>query len=259
MLKKLVRTLQTHFPFLLELKFDLQRRVRAMLRKPFEPDFAVLEQIQFSADEVFVDVGANRGQSIDAMALFCPDRLVHAFEPNGILFSRLQARYGSDAPLQLINSGLSDAAGTFNLFIPVYNGWEFDGLASFDRASAESWLNPDTLMFFDKARMKIEEISCQVTQLDDYRLHAGFIKIDVQGLEDKVILGGIQTIARCRPVLLIETESASDALEATLPERYLPCAWRDRQLFVGTRGSLNTLYFPEERLTVFKGVKTYLS
>jgi FkbM family methyltransferase len=189
------------------------------------------------------------------MMLFCPDKRIHAFEPNQILFNRLKTRFGNREQVRLINAGLSNALGTFNLFIPVYNGWEFDGLASFDRHSAESWLNADTLIFFDKNRMKIEEISCQVTQLDDYNLQPGFIKIDVQGLEDKVILGGAATIARCRPMLLIETGPASDALEALLPARYQPCALQDGQLVVGQRGIQNTLYFPEERLEKFSGVR----
>lgn len=256
MLKKLIRTLQTQFPFLLESKFFLQRKIRGLLRRPFEQDFAMLREMQFAEGEVFVDIGANRGQSIDAIRLYFSRTPIVAFEPNPVLYGRLAARFSGQSTIRLVNAGLSDAVGQFNLFIPVYNGWMFDGLASFDRASAESWLNRDTIMLFDRNKLRVDEVSCKVDVLDDYQLNPGFIKIDVQGLEHKVVLGGAATIARCRPVLLIETESASSALEASLPENYVVCAYENGSLQIGKRGDQNTLYFPRERLDAFSGARS---
>ena len=47
----------------------------------------------------------------------------------------------------------------------------------------------------------------QTARLDDYQLPpVGFIKIDVEGHEEAVLRGAAQTIARNRPVLMIEIE-----------------------------------------------------
>ena len=37
--------------------------------------------------------------------------------------------------------------------------------------------------------------------------NVGFMKIDVEGHEESVIIGAEQTIRRCRPILLIEAEN----------------------------------------------------
>src|SRR5205823_431391 len=46
-----------------------------------------------------------------------------------------------------------------------------------------------------------------VKKLDDYRFdQVGFIKIDVEGHEQAVIEGAFETIARSKPVILVEVE-----------------------------------------------------
>jgi hypothetical protein len=39
--------------------------------------------------------------------------------------------------------------------------------------------------------------------------NVGFIKIDVQGAEMKVLLGSVETLARCRPAIFIEIDDAA--------------------------------------------------
>ena len=100
--------------------------------------------------------------------------------------------------------GLGAEEGEFDLHIPSYRGYVFDGLASTDRHSAESWLNEDTLLAFDPAKLSIETVRCRIRTLDGFGLEPFFMKIDVQGSELKVLMGGESTIGRHRPVLLIE-------------------------------------------------------
>ena len=45
---------------------------------------------------------------------------------------------------------------------------------------------------------------CRIRTLDSFGLDPFFAKIDVQGSELRVLMGGQETIARNRPVLLIE-------------------------------------------------------
>jgi hypothetical protein len=55
----------------------------------------------------------------------------------------------------------------------------------------------------------IEMIEVRATKLDTYfeglqDLNIGFIKIDVEGLEEKVLMGAIETIKRNRPDIYLE-------------------------------------------------------
>jgi len=203
-LKRRVRGWQTHFPALLDAKFTAKRWLDRARQRPFDSDFKVLRHLAVSADECFVDVGSNRGQSIDAIRLYHPDHTIAAFEPNSLLMARLQKRFAGDRHLDLMTFGLSDADMDAPLFVPYYRNWLFDGLASFDRKSAESWLNSETIAGFDPALQRIETLTCRLRRLDDFNLSPAFIKIDVQGFEMQVLKGGQETLQRCGPLLMVE-------------------------------------------------------
>lgn len=50
-------------------------------------------------------------------------------------------------------------------------------------------------------------VTVPVATLDSFAIeNVGLIKIDVEGFEEEVLKGGIETINRCRPVLYIEDD-----------------------------------------------------
>jgi hypothetical protein len=54
---------------------------------------------------------------------------------------------------------------------------------------------------------EVKTINVETKRLDDYNLeNVGFIKIDVEGHELKVINGAMRTIKRCLPNLIVEIE-----------------------------------------------------
>lgn len=250
-----IRTGQTYFPWMLELKFDTQRALRRLRRSPFESEFKLLRHISFEPGQQCIDVGANRGQSIDAIRLYLKEAEIVAFEPNPVLATRLERRFRGDRALQVHAEGLGHSRGEFRLYIPAYRGWEFDGLASFDLESARDWL-PGRIVGFDPAKLEVREFTCQVARLDDFELSPFFIKIDVQGAEHDVIVGGRETLARCRPVLLIETGPDWPIPDSLKALGYMACAYEVGTLQIGRCGARNTLFVTEERLSQLRGVRT---
>lgn len=243
-----IRAIQSRLPWLLESKAAVQRTARRLLRRPFEPEFAILASLDLGSG-VILDIGANRGQSIDAVRLYKPAAPVIAFEPNGFLAQRLHARFAADRQLSVNVFGLGAEPMRAPLFVPYYCGFMYDGLASFDRAEAAGWLGPHTMAWFDPRHLEIRETVCEVRVLDTLGLAPAFIKIDVQGFEQHVLQGGADTIATHRPVILMENNPEA---EAWLADRgWVRCAWIDGRLVAGTRGAMNNLFFhPEARARV---------
>lgn len=203
-LRRHLRAWQTRFPILQDAKPDAQRRINQLLKRPFDRDFQVLRYLAPEQGECFVDIGANRGQSIDAIRLYHPRQPVVAFEPNSLLAARLRRRFARDAGVAIHDVGLSDIDHEAPLHVPFYRGWMFDGLASFDREAAATWLDSGRLPGFDPGLLRIETVRCVLRQLDSFDLNPVFIKIDVQGFEAQVLRGGEKTLVRCHPLLMIE-------------------------------------------------------
>jgi len=242
-----VRALQVYFPWLLEVKCWLQRRVRLLFRRPFEPEFSAIRVLPpAQADQIYLDIGANRGQSIDAIRMLRPEAVIHAFEPNPLLVDRLQQTFSVGSRLVIHGFGLDNRVGGFSLHIPFYSGFMFDGLASFDRDKAAGWL-PRHLPGFNPAKQEIRTVTCTVKPLDELDLAPCFIKIHVQGLEERVVRGGLATIRRHRPVLLIA--SPPDELAALLTaEGYERCVWNGKGFKRGGKGEYNTFFLTPEHL-----------
>src|SRR5262249_12906214 len=202
---KNVRTLQSAFPSLKDSKDVFYYRVRRFFSIPHERDFKALRHLRPPSDRVLVDVGANQGQSIESMSIYMPSARIVSFEANPTLARKLQARYARTQRITVLTRGLADCCGTLPLYVPSYRGFEYDGLASLDKMAAGSWINERTFYGFDPANLPIADLACQISTLDDEGLAPFFIKVDVQGYEYNVLRGGMETLRKYEPVLLIES------------------------------------------------------
>jgi FkbM family methyltransferase len=164
--KKAVRTLQSEFPALKEAKDLFYYYMRRTLAVPHEQDFKALRFLAPSRHACFVDVGANQGQSIESILLAWPEGNIVSFEANPSLAEKLARRYEKRQNVRVIAKGLSDSSGTFILFVPSYKGFVYDGLASFDRKAAMSFISEKTVFGFDRDKLTISEVQCIVDTLD---------------------------------------------------------------------------------------------
>jgi FkbM family methyltransferase len=233
------------------LKPDLRRRFNRVMRRPIEADFNVFRFYRNPEGMVYLDVGAHRGATIEAVRLFQPRLPVVAFEPNPVRIETLRQRFADDRAVVIAPCGLGDRTGTFDLFVPYYKGAAFDGLASLHREEAESALKPERIWGFDRAHLEIRTFGCKVRRLDEFALKPGFIKIDVQGAEAAVITGGHDTIAACKPVILMENNQPESDAAALFEQGYEAYALHGDRLDRGQLGSLNTFYIHPERRSVF--------
>lgn len=223
-------------------KPSLTSKLNRFRGRPVEPDFMALAHLRVPVGMVMVDAGANRGETVASTRLFQHEAPIVAFEPNPLLHEIIRGRNARDKALQIQPFGLSDTPGRFDLYVPYYKGVPFDGLASFEREEAASFLNRDRLVGFNAKHQEIRTVTCEVRTLDSFDLKPAFLKIDVQGLEPALIRGGIETIKRHLPIVLMENNTPDEDAADLMALGYRRYAYVDGTFRLGSLGALNTFY-----------------
>jgi FkbM family methyltransferase len=172
-----------------------------------EPELAVLAAL-VPCGGVAVDVGANHG--VYAYALADIAEQVVAFEPNPACAAF--ARWMLRGRAEVHELALSDESGRRTFYVPLTEkGMVLHLAGSLKRTHSQ----------FPK--MKTYDV--EVRTLDDFDLmNVRFIKVDVEGSEREVLDGGRGTIARDRPIMLLEllsgTHQDPGAYAAAICERF---------------------------------------
>jgi FkbM family methyltransferase len=249
LVRKFGRTAQVHLPPLQDIGKSAEARLRRATGRLYTPDFEGFRRISSPPRPLLVDIGANRGAAAQSMAAVHPDAHIVAFEPNPSMVRRFGSVITNPGGV-LHPVALGDVPGSFPLYIPVYRGVAFDGLASLDQAQAADWLGPDTLFGFDPRYLEVRRVECRVETLDSYGLRPFFVKIDVQGREWQVLNGGLATIAASQPIIFAETDTLD--LESTLA-MLSPWAYRgyrfDGKDFREKPSRTNMYFVPDSKLS----------
>jgi FkbM family methyltransferase len=190
--------------------FSLHQRLKLVLRARYvrkhgDPEIAHLPRLVGEGRRA-IDIGANRGVYSYWLSRCCDH--VEAFEPNPDPAERI--RRSAIANVHLHDEALSDCKGEAEFRVPRHyrGGVDHPGgrLGDIDDAGVAA------------------RFTTLLARLDDFTFSdVDFIKIDVEGHEEKVLDGAMETIGRCRPAVLIELE-----------ERHNPgCVARVRDRFAG--------------------------
>tara|TARA_E500000178_G_scaffold194913_1_gene192877 strand:+ start:535 stop:1257 length:723 start_codon:yes stop_codon:yes gene_type:complete len=130
-----------------------------------------------------VDVGSNTGYFSNMLSEISKEVL--SFEPIKYLSER-QKNIFKNRNIRVFNFALGDKKYTKNFYIPFHN-------------------DPES-SFLKKPQSEVKKI--KIIKGDNFikDIKVDFIKIDVEGFEEKVLFGFKKTISRYRPLLLVEIE-----------------------------------------------------
>lgn len=189
-------------PFAYDTAAAVQTAGRYLTRRPHEADFLVFRHLRTPV--LFVDVGANRGQS--ALSFASVSRLPHrivSFEPN------LDNRLHLEVVKRLLGArfhyhlcGLGEAVETREFYVPAQGSRRLTGEGSFSRPNVEAAARRI------EGPYEIETRCFRIERFDSLGLAPDVVKIDVQGLELEV-LRGMGDLA-WRPLLMIEANPDND-------------------------------------------------
>jgi FkbM family methyltransferase len=170
------------------------RRRIAKEARAGEPELLLLAEL-IPRGGTAIDVGANQGIFAYALSAIA-DRVV-AFEPNLDYASFARKMLRGRAEVHAV--ALSDKAGRAAFHVPLADDGTVLHLAGN--------LKHTHSQFKNEQRYEVE-----VRTLDEFALRdVRFIKVDVEGSERDVLAGARATIARDRPILLLELLSGTYA------------------------------------------------
>ena len=252
-MNKLIRSLLLQSPRTYELVHNLKNKhfINFYLKKVHEPDFNAIKLICPNASALFLDIGANVGMSALSIFTLKSQARVISFEPNPINYPYLERLNQRFEGFRYINAGLGSEAGTLDFYYPIYNGKEMTALGSCDYEKAKSWLNSNTVYFFDPEKLKIAKIAVEIRTLDSFELKPDFIKIDVEGFEHQVLLGAAKTINTHRPLLLIEGIAQGDAVHQQLQSwNYDIYKFEGNKFYLNRFDCANNFLIPREKTSL---------
>lgn len=157
----------------------------------------------FSPCMLGLDIGANVGQSVPHLRRFCDE--VVAFEPAHESFADLQMAVADDPHVRVLQLALSDVDGWLEL-VAAPAKMETGQLVTVDLAA--DWNGEGDWDMTGAEYRKVPSAT-----LDDWvqteGRRPGFLKIDVEGHEVRVLLGGLDLLLGDgpKPEMLIEVHS----------------------------------------------------
>jgi FkbM family methyltransferase len=251
-MKKLARTLITFFPGIKNQVYLLKRFLQSAFDVSIDEDFKAIKLFPDKPNALYLDVGGNQGAVIDTLLLKNKNCRVYSFEPNPEVYRLTSSRFKNNPRVDVFNFGLGKEEGEFKLYVPVYRGYEFDGLGSLDSNFDDVWL-AESIFFFNQKFLSVHEVNCNIKRLDDLDLDPFFIKIDVEGFELEVLLGGEKTIEKSRPIMLVESVEKDGKIMAFVEKfGYKIYRYWKGNFIPGEQGSPNSFLMTDDKFDLLK-------
>ena len=198
-MKKLIKKIINKFGFELERK------------KKYQINFDDLLKNKICKNPIILDIGGNKGQSIDKYLRIFDQPIIHSFEPVKAEYDYMYKKFRNNKNIFLNNFALGDKTEKkeFNITAKTDN-------SSFNKINlGTDWLKERSKEFDTTETGYITSIQkVNVIKLDDYCKENNInqidlMKIDTQGYEDKVLEGSVNIIKENK-IKAIKTEIMFD-------------------------------------------------
>jgi len=180
--------------------------MRYCLKIVHEPDFLFFKNLDLN-NKLILDIGANSGQAAISFSILNKTSRIISFEPNLALEKELQIikqTLGDRFDFYMVGAG--DCDQKLDFYLPVKKNIVMSEEGTFNY---EKLLEKET-----KERLggdfKVTKKKFFIKKIDGYNLNPDIIKIDVEGFEDKAVMGLLNTIEKNRPILLIEERQSKE-------------------------------------------------
>ena len=142
-----------------------------------------------------LDIGANEGQFAHKVLKALPDVELHCFEPLPEAYEKLRQDLVDKKNVRTHPFALGEANTSADIHLNAYSASSsFLALGTTHKTNFETALEVQTVQVSIR---RLDDIAADLDLKENL-----FIKIDVQGFEDKVIRGGMNTIRKAKIIML---------------------------------------------------------
>lgn len=154
--------------------------------------------IKKSKIENILDIGSNQFQVCKIIQSLKAKLKFYCFDP-------IQVNNKKSIILKNVkfyNYALGNKNNYKLFYTPYYNSFRLDSLSSFLKENIKNYINKNLPSCKKKIFYTVKKI--KIRKLDSYKIKFQFIKIDTEGFEYQVIMGGIKLIKKNNPIILLE-------------------------------------------------------
>ena len=171
-------------------------------RDVHDPDFLYFAELA-GRSGLFVDVGANRGQSAVSVRIVWPECEIVSFEPNDVVVPALRHIAAKLGHVQIHEVALGEADGEAQFLQPWVDGQPFLEQGTI---APEQFERPWIIDGFKQHGQCVTttEVRVTVRRLDTFGLAPTAVKIDAEGSELAVLRGAESTLRRHKPIVMVE-------------------------------------------------------
>lgn len=161
-------------------------------KQQYNPEFSLLG-LRTQPIRTVLDVGANTGQFARGISELFPQATIVSFEPLPDAFEQLRNWAATRAPkAHAIQVALGDSDGTVQMYRHVEHTVSSSLLSTTDE---NGQLYPMTRAQ-EMIEVRMRRLDSLQQEFEPFVRDDLLIKLDVQGFEDRVVRGGMQTIRR---------------------------------------------------------------
>ena len=177
----------------------------------YDHDFKVLKNLKknilLEKKKVILDIGGNDGMSYHAIRKFIKGIKIISFEPIYHNFIKLKKIEKKDSLYKAYDLAISNKNSKSNLIIPFFKKYALTQLASLDIKGVKNRLKSSLFQKNLIKKISYKNTTIISRKLDFFNLKPAFIKIDIEGHEYECILGGLKTIKKFKPIIMVEYDA----------------------------------------------------
>ena len=177
----------------------------------FEKEANGFKKIKTKRNLNIIDIGVNDGLSTSFFLKIFRNSKFFIFEP--LKFDKSYLKNNKKNFVRYYNFALGEKNSIEYINIPYikfFSFFKFD-LSAYSAISSSKnpiyEINKSLKTFFFYKKIKNRRLKVKIKKLDNFKIKADVIKLDVEGHEDQVINGAKKTIRTHKPILYIERPS----------------------------------------------------